>query len=85
MKRKRHTSDQIIRKPRTSEQFLNQGQSVADVCCGALAVSAPTYHRWQQLLGGMKATEAKRLKRLEQENVRLRLRLANAVLDKAML
>jgi transposase-like protein len=58
MKRKRHTPEQIIRKLRTAEQLLNQGQSVADVC-KTLEVSAPTYHRWQQLYGGMKATEAK--------------------------
>lgn len=32
MKRKRHTPDQIIRKLRTVEQLLNQGQSVADIC-----------------------------------------------------
>ena len=49
MKRKRHTPDQIIRMLRTAEQLLNQGQSVADVCCRALKVSAPTCHRWQQL------------------------------------
>ncbi len=63
MKRKRHTPEQIIRKLRTAEQLLNQGQTVADVCW-TLEVSAPTYHRWQQLYGGMKATEAKRLKEL---------------------
>ena len=48
-------------------------------------MSAPTYHRWQQLYGGMKATEAKRLKELEQENNRLKRLLADAELDKAML
>ena len=48
-------------------------------------MSAPTYHRWQQLSGGMKATEAKRLKELEQENVRLKRLLADAQLDKGML
>jgi putative transposase len=69
MKRKRHSSEQIIRKLRTADQLPNQGQSVADVC-RALEVSAATYHRWQQLYGGMKATEAKRLKELEQENSR---------------
>lgn len=60
MKRKRHTpvaegfseGVQIIRKLRTADQLLNQGQTVADVC-RALEVSAPTYHRWQQLYGGM--------------------------------
>jgi len=39
---------QIIRKLRTAEQLLNQGQAVADVC-RALDVSPATYHRWQQL------------------------------------
>ena len=52
MKRKRHNPEQIIRKLRTAEQLLNQGQAVADVC-RALEVSAPTYYRWQQLCGGM--------------------------------
>ena len=47
MKRKRHNAEQIIRKLRTAEQLLNQGQAVADVC-RALEVSAPTYYRWQQ-------------------------------------
>ena len=74
MKRKRHNPEQIIRKLRTAEQLLNQGQTVADVC-RALEVSARTYQRWQQLCGEMKATEAKRLKSL----------LADADLNKAML
>ena len=61
MKRKHHTPEQIIHKLRTAEQLPNQAQSFADVC-RALEVSNPTYHRWQQLYGGMKTTEAKRLK-----------------------
>jgi len=44
-----------------------------------------TYHRWQQLYGGMKGTETKRLRELEQENARLKRLLADAELDKAML
>jgi transposase-like protein len=69
---------------RSAEQLLNQGQKVADVC-RALEVSAATYHRWRQLYGGMRATEANRLKELEQENSRLKRLLADAELDKAML
>jgi putative transposase len=65
MKRKCLSPEQISRKLRTADQLLNQDQSVADVC-RALEVSAATYHRWQQLYGGMKATEAKCLKELEQ-------------------
>ena len=44
MKRKRHNPEQIIRKLRTAEQLLNQGQTVADVC-RVLGVSAPKYYR----------------------------------------
>ena len=84
MKRKRHSPEQIIRKLRTAEQLLNQGQSVDDVF-KVLEVSAPTYYRWQQLYEGMKATEANRLKDLELENARLKQLSADAELDKAML
>ena len=52
MKVKRHSPEQIIRKLRTAEQLLNQGQAVADVC-RALEVSPATYHRLQHLYGGM--------------------------------
>jgi transposase-like protein len=52
MKLKRHKPEQIIRKLRSAEQLLNQGQTIADVC-RTLEVSAATYHRWQQLYGGM--------------------------------
>ena len=52
MKRKRHNPEQNIRKLRTAEQLLNQGQAVGDVC-RALEVSPETYHRWQHLYGGI--------------------------------
>ena len=32
MKVKRHSPEQIIRKLRTAEQLLNQGQAFSDVC-----------------------------------------------------
>jgi hypothetical protein len=64
MKHKRHNpiaegfseGIKIIRRLRSTEQLLNQGQSIADLC-RALDVFAATYHNWQQLYGGMKATE----------------------------
>ena len=84
MKRTRHTPEQIIRKLKTADQLLAQGQTVADAC-RFLEVSQPTYHRWRPLYGGMKAEEAKRLSQLEKENARLKRLLAEAELDKAML
>jgi putative transposase len=44
-----------------------------------------TYHRWRREYGGLKVDQAKRLKGLEKENVRLKKLLAEAHLDKAML
>ena len=84
MKRTRHTPEQIIRKLKTADKLLAQGQTVADAC-RVLEVSQPTYHRWRQLYDGMKAEEAKRLSQLEKENARLKRLLAEAELDKAML
>ena len=37
-----------------------------------MEVSEATFHRWRNQYGGMKAEEAKRLKKLEEENQRLR-------------
>ena len=83
-KRKRHSPEQIIAKLREADAMLAGGHSVGQVC-QRLEVSEATLHRWRAQYGGMKATEAKRLKELEQENARLKKLLAQAELDKAML
>jgi len=46
-------------------------------------VSEPTYHRWRNQFGGLKANDAKRLKDLE--NATLKRLLADAELEKAAL
>lgn len=84
IKRTRHTPEQIIRKRKTAKQLLAQGQTVADAY-RVLEVSQPTYNRWRQLYGGIKAEETKRLSQLEKDNARLKRLLAEAELDKAML
>jgi len=83
-KRTRHIPEQTIRRLKTADQLLAEGQTVADAC-RVLEVCQPTYHRWQQLYGGMKAEGAKRLSQLEKENARLKGLLAEAKLDRAML
>jgi len=55
------------------------------MCAGASMRWHPPSHRWHQLYGGIKASDAKRLKELEQENARLKGFLADAELGKAML
>ena len=61
-----------------------RGRTIGEVC-QALGISEPTFQRWRQQYGGMKAEEAKRLKELEEENKRLKKLLAEAELDKAIL
>jgi putative transposase len=82
--RTRHTPEQIIPKLRQAEVDLGQGMSIAQVC-QKLGVSENTFHRWRAQYGGMKADEAKRLKELEAENVRLKRLVAELALDKQML
>jgi putative transposase len=50
-----------------------------------LEVSEPTYHRWRNQYGGMKADDTKRLKELEKENQRLKKIVADQALDIDML
>jgi len=83
-KRKRHSPEQIVRKLEDADRRLTAGQSIAQVC-QALEVGEASFHRWRNQYGGMKAQEAKRLKELEQENVRLKKMVANLMLDKEML
>jgi putative transposase len=83
-RRKRHTPEQIVNKLRDAEVMLSGGKDLAHVL-QTLEVSEATFHRWRNQYGGMKSEEAKRLKRLESENAKLKKLLAEAELDKAML
>jgi putative transposase len=83
-RRKRHSPEQIIRKLRDADAMLAAGKTIGEVC-QALETSEQTFHRWRNQYGGMKAEEAKRLKKLEEENKRLKRLLAEAELDKAIL
>ena len=80
MARRRHTPEQIIRKLREADRLLGEGADVAEVA-RHLEVSEPTYHRWRNQFGGMKADDAKRLKELERENARLKRIVADQALD----
>ena len=84
MKRTRHSPEQIIRKLREADALLGGGATIGQVC-QKLEVAEATFHRWRNQYGGMKANEAKRLKELERENVRLKKLVAEQALDNAML
>ena len=80
MKRHRHTPEQAVRKVREGERLLNDGKDLAEVL-RTLEISEATRNRWRAQYGGMKASQAKRLKELEAENARLKRLVANQALD----
>lgn len=84
MKRKRFTVEQIIRMLREAEVHLSQGKSVKLVS-RELGITEQTYERWRKEYGGMKVSQARRLKELEQENTRLKRAVADLTLDKLVL
>ncbi len=83
-KRRRHTPEQIIRKLAEGHRLQASGQELDEVC-RTLQITASTWHRWIAQYGGMKASDAKRLKELEGENTRLKKIVANQALDIDML
>ena len=83
-RRRRHSPEQIIRTLQQADTMLAVGKMIGQVV-QVLEVSEQTFHRWRNQYGGMKAEEAKRLKKLEQENTRLKKLLAEAELDKEIL
>jgi putative transposase len=83
-RRRRHSPEQIVRKLRDADALLNAGKDLSAVL-QSLEVSEATYGRWRSQYGGMKAEEAVRLKKLEDENRRLKQLVADQALDIQML
>ena len=64
--------------------MLAQGTSLAEAI-RSIGVAEVTYHRWRNEFGGLKLDKMKRLKELEQENLRLRRAVSDLTLDKLVL
>ena len=73
--KKRHSAEQIIRILRDVEK----GPNVAD---GVKRnnISEQTYYNWKKKYGSLEVDEAKRLKALEQENLKLKKLVAEQAL-----
>ena len=64
MGRKRHTPEQIITALREAEVGLARGKSVK-LISRELGITEQTYYRWRREYGGMKVSQARRLKELD--------------------
>jgi putative transposase len=84
MSKKRYSSEQIITKLREVEIMLSKGSTIGEAS-KKIGVTEQTYYRWRKQYGGMRVEQAKRLKELEKENVRLKRLVADLSLDNAIL
>ena len=71
MARKRHTPEQVINKLREAEVAIAEGSTVAEAA-RRIGVTEQTFYRWRGEYGGLRIDQARRLKRLESENIRLK-------------
>jgi transposase-like protein len=81
---KRRTADQIVRLLREADRDLAKGLTVADVC-RKHGIADNTYYRWRQQHDPAQVDDARRIRALEAEVERLKLLVAELLLDKTML
>ena len=80
MKKKRFSVEQIT----AVLQQVSGGMPVGDVC-RQIGVSEQTFYRWKKEYAGMLPSEARELKQLRDENLKLKRLVADLSLDKVML
>ena len=83
-RKRRYSTEQIIRKLREADVLLSQGKTAEEIA-RLLEVSKQTYYRWRKEYGGLNMTQAKKLKELEKENARLKTLVADLSLDNAII
>jgi putative transposase len=80
----KHKPEEIVTKLRQVEVLVGQGQSRLDAI-RSIGIVEQTYYRWRKQYGGMGTDQVRELKRLQQENERLRRAVSDLTLDKLIL
>ena len=82
--KKRRTRDEVARLLHEVERDLAKGLTVSDVC-RKIGVAETTYYRWRQRHDPAQIDTDRRCRELEVEIERLKLLVAELLLDKQML
>jgi putative transposase len=82
--RKRRNADEVARLLRDADRDQAKGLTVADIC-RKIGVAQTTYHRWRQRHDPARVDADRRCRQLEVEIERLKLLVAELMLDKQML
>ncbi len=80
MKKTKFTEAQIV----FALKQADTGVSVQEVC-RKLGISEATFYNWKKKYGGLGVSELRKLKQLEEENMKLKQIVADLSLDKQML
>src|SRR5579864_3117805 len=81
---KRRTREQIERLLREADRDLGKGLTIGDFCRKA-GISQNTYYRWRLRFNPVQVDEGRRVRSLETEVERLKLLVAELLLDKKIL
>jgi len=84
MPQKKYKPEQIVALLRQIEVGLANGTATPQACRDA-GIAEQTYYRWRKEYGGLKLDQAKRLKELEKENLKLKRLVAELSLEKQVL
>jgi putative transposase len=84
MPKKRFSAEQIVVLLRQIEVLMSQGKA-APIACREAGISQQSYYRWRKEYGGLEVDQARRMKELERENVRLKRLVADLSLEKQVL
>jgi putative transposase len=84
MPTKKYKPEQIVSLLRQIEVAVANGKTTPEGCRDA-GISEQSYYRWRKEYGGLRLDQAKRLKELEKENLKLKRLVAELSLEKQIL
>ncbi len=79
-RRKHHTPEQIVRKLHEADRLAADGKTGEQIA-RELGVSAASYYKWRKQYGSMTVDDAKELRKLREDNARLKRLVAEKELE----